>query len=39
MWVLRRILEPMSAIDASEFLLGKLKQSKNNDDFFESMNS
>jgi transcription termination factor Rho len=39
MWMLRRILEPMGVVDASEFLIGKLKASKNNDDFFESMNS
>jgi transcription termination factor Rho len=39
MWVLRRILQAMGAVDASEFLLGKLKASKTNSDFFESMNS
>lgn len=39
MWVLRRILMPMGAADAMEFLMEKLKQSKNNHDFFESMNS
>jgi len=39
MWVLRRILSPMGVQDAMEFLLGKLKDTKNNDDFFESMNS
>ncbi len=39
MWVLRRILMPMGVQDAMEFLLGKLKDTKNNDDFFESMNS
>ncbi|HYC03420.1 MAG TPA: transcription termination factor Rho [Azospirillaceae bacterium] len=38
MWVLRRILNPMGATDAVEFLLDKLKQSKQNSDFFESMN-
>jgi transcription termination factor Rho len=38
MWILRRILNPMGTIDAVEFLLGKLKQTKNNDDFFQSMN-
>lgn len=38
MWVLRRILNPMGTVDAVEFLLGKLKQTKNNDDFFNSMN-
>jgi transcription termination factor Rho len=39
MWVLRRILHSMGTIDASEFLLEKLKASKTNNDFFESMNS
>jgi len=38
MWVLRRILNPMGTIDAVEFLLGKMKQTKNNDEFFQSMN-
>jgi len=39
MWVLRRILSQMGTIDAMEFLLDKLKVSKNNDDFFDAMNS
>jgi len=39
MWVLRRILMPMGVTDAMEFLLDKLKNSKNNADFFEAMNS
>jgi len=39
MYVLRRILAPMGTIDAIEFLLEKLRQSKNNADFFESMNT
>ncbi len=39
MWVLRRILMPMGPADAMEFLMEKLKQSKNNYDFFEAMNS
>jgi transcription termination factor Rho len=38
MWVLRRILMPMGVVDAMEFLIDKLKHSKNNDDFFQSMN-
>jgi transcription termination factor Rho len=38
MWVLRRILMPMGVTDAMEFLLDKLKHSKTNDDFFQSMN-
>jgi transcription termination factor Rho len=38
MWVLRRILLPMGVTDAMEFLTEKLKHSKNNNDFFDSMN-
>ncbi len=39
MWVLRRILMPMGVVDSMEFLLDKLKASKNNAEFFESMNT
>ncbi|WP_404382424.1 transcription termination factor Rho [Caenispirillum salinarum] len=39
MWVLRRILSPMGTQDAMEFLLSKIKETKNNADFFESMNT
>ena len=39
MWVLRRILMPMGITDAMDFLLEKLKHSKNNADFFDSMNT
>ncbi|MSO64691.1 MAG: transcription termination factor Rho [Alphaproteobacteria bacterium] len=39
MWVLRRILMPMGTIDAMEFLIDKLKPTKNNHDFFDSMNT
>ena len=38
-YVLRRILNPMGAQDAIEFLLDKLRQTKNNGDFFQSMNT
>ncbi|MDG2242529.1 MAG: transcription termination factor Rho [Rhodospirillaceae bacterium] len=38
MWVLRRILDPMGNQDGMEFLLDKLRESKNNDDFFDRMN-
>jgi transcription termination factor Rho len=38
MWVLRRILMPMGVVDAMEFLVDKLKHSKTNSDFFQSMN-
>jgi transcription termination factor Rho len=39
MYVLRRILNPMGTVDAIEFLLDKLRQTKTNSDFFESMNT
>ena len=39
MWVLRRILTPMGAVDAMEFLLGKMRDSKTNNDFFDAMNT
>ena len=39
MYVLRRILNPMGAQDAIEFLLDKLRQTKTNDEFFDSMNT
>jgi|TARA_R110002072_G_scaffold12038_10_gene53030 transcription termination factor Rho len=38
MWVLRRILMPMGITDSMDFLIDKLKQSKSNAEFFESMN-
>lgn len=38
-YVLRRILNPMGAQDAIEFLIDKLRQTKNNADFFQSMNT
>ena len=38
-YVLRRILNPMGTMDAIEFLLGKLKDTKNNAEFFDSMNT
>jgi transcription termination factor Rho len=38
MWILRRILNPMGTVDAVEFLLTKMKATKNNQDFFQSMN-
>jgi len=39
MYVLRRILNPMGTMDGIEFLIDKLKQTKSNDDFFDSMNT
>jgi transcription termination factor Rho len=38
-YVLRRILNPMGTVDAIEFLLDKLRQTKTNSDFFDSMNA
>jgi len=38
-YVLRRILNPMGTTDAIEFLISKLKQTKSNSDFFDSMNT
>ena len=38
-YVLRRILNPMGTTDAIEFLISKLKQTKTNGEFFESMNT
>ena len=38
-YILRRILNPMGPQDAIEFLMYKLRQSKNNADFFQSMNT
>lgn len=39
MWMLRRILMPMGSAEAMEFLMEKLKLTKNNSDFINSMNS
>ena len=38
MWMLRRVLMPMGVTDSMEFLMEKLKLTKNNEEFFESMN-
>jgi transcription termination factor Rho len=37
MWILRKLLNPMEDISATEFLIDRLKVTKTNDDFFESM--
>jgi len=39
MWVLRRILSPMGTIDAIEFLTDKMRLTKSNAEFWDSMNS
>jgi transcription termination factor Rho len=38
-YVLRRILNPMGTVDAIEFLVDKMRQTKGNSDFFDSMNA
>jgi transcription termination factor Rho len=38
MWVLRKVLNPLSTVESMEFLLEKLKQNKSNRDFLDSMN-
>ncbi|MDO4433013.1 MAG: transcription termination factor Rho [Alysiella sp.] len=37
MWALRRVIHPMDDMEAAEFLLSKVKQTKNNHDFFDLM--
>jgi transcription termination factor Rho len=36
-WILRKLLHPMDELAAIEFLLNKLKDTKTNDEFFDSM--
>ena len=38
-WVMRKVLNPMGTTEAIEFLISKLKYSKNNEDFFKQMNT
>lgn len=38
MWILRKVLNPLSTVESMEFLLGKLMGTKNNKDFLEMMN-
>ena len=37
-WILRKVLSPMNSIDSMEFLLGKMRGTKNNTDFLNIMN-
>jgi len=37
MWILRKVLHPMDTLEAAEFLIDKLKLSKTNEEFFNSM--
>ena len=36
-WILRKLLYPMDELEAMEFLLDKIKATKNNNEFFDSM--
>jgi transcription termination factor Rho len=38
-WLLRKVLQPMGTVDAMEFLLEKIRQTKTNADFLDSMNT
>jgi transcription termination factor Rho len=37
-WILRKVLNPLTAVDSMEFLLDKFKETKSNDEFLKSMN-
>jgi len=39
MYILRKVLAPLSPVDSMEFLVGKIKGTDSNEDFLESMNS
>ncbi|MBP2279853.1 transcription termination factor Rho [Psychrobacter sp. PL15] len=36
-WILRKLLQPMDGVQATEFLLDRLREAKTNDEFFEQM--
>ncbi|HDS15069.1 MAG TPA: transcription termination factor Rho [Proteobacteria bacterium] len=38
-WILRKFIQPMNVVEGMEFLLEKMKDTKNNADFLDSMNS
>jgi transcription termination factor Rho len=38
MWILRKVLTPLSAVESIEFLLGKLTGTKSNKEFLDMMN-
>jgi transcription termination factor Rho len=38
MWILRKVLNPLSTVESMEFLLEKIRATKSNKDFLESMN-
>ena len=37
-WILRKVLQPLSIVESMELLLDKMKQTKSNKDFLDSMN-
>ena len=39
MYILRKVLAPLSPVDSMEFLMGKIEGTESNEDFLESMNS
>lgn len=39
MWILRKVLAPMNTLEAIDFLLSKLRNTKTNAEFFDSMNT
>ena len=39
MYILRKVLAPLSPVDSMEFLLEKIKHTESNEEFLESMNS
>ncbi len=39
MYILRKVLAPLSPVDSMEFLMGKIEKTDSNEDFLESMNS
>ncbi|MFN2368406.1 MAG: transcription termination factor Rho, partial [Desulfurivibrionaceae bacterium] len=38
MWILRKLLSSMNPLDSMDFLKDKMKRTKNNQEFFDSMN-
>ena len=39
LWILRKVLAPMNAVDSVEFLLDKLKNTKTNEEFIKNMSN
>ena len=37
-WILRKVLQPLSIVESMELILDKMRQTKNNKDFLDSMN-